>query len=279
MSNSDLDSTGKLRNAEYNLQYLEDVLCGGTGLEVRLTLPSKQWRLIEPALLGRPGTPGRGGNNNRMSLEGMIWITRTGAPWRDLPKEFGNWNTVHWRYRRWAQSGVFQRIFDVVEEDLDLKAVVVDGTFAKVHQPGAGAKKAAGPPEESADRQAIGRTRGGLTTKLMAMVDKTGRLVRFTIRSGNAAEGHELLTLLDGVLTGELIADKAYDSDPIRLALASGGTVATILTRVNRRVQHWYDPGPLPDLPPCRELFLRRQAVSSCRGPVQQAGGQLLRHG
>ncbi len=78
VSNSDLDSTGKARNAECNLQYLEDVLCGGTGLEARLTLTDKQWRLIEPALPGRPGTPGRSGNNNRMSLEGMIWITRTG---------------------------------------------------------------------------------------------------------------------------------------------------------------------------------------------------------
>ena len=143
VSNSDLDSTGKARNTEYNLQYLEDVLCGGTGLEVRLTHTDKQWRLIEPALPGRPGTPGRSGNNNRMSLEGMIWITRTGAPWRDLPKESGNWNTVHRRFRRWAQSGVFQRIFDVIGEDLDLKAVMVDGTFAKVHQHGAGAKKAA----------------------------------------------------------------------------------------------------------------------------------------
>ena len=99
-------------------------------MEARLTLTDKQWWLIEPALSGRPGTPGRSGNNNRMSLEEMIWITRTGAPWRDLPKEFGNWNTVH---RRWAQCGVSQRIFDVILEDLDLKAVMVDGTFAKVH--------------------------------------------------------------------------------------------------------------------------------------------------
>ena len=72
----------------------------------------------------------------------------------------------------------------------------------------------------------------------MAVVDKAGRLVRFTIRPGNAAEAPELTTLL----TGELIADKAYDSDPIRLALASGGIVATIPPRVNRRVQYWYDP-------------------------------------
>ena len=75
-----------------------------------------------------------------MSLEGMIWVTRTGAPWRGLAKEFGKWNTVH---RRWAQSGVFQRIFDVIMDELDLKAVMVDRTFAKVRQHGAGAKKAA----------------------------------------------------------------------------------------------------------------------------------------
>ncbi len=77
-----------------------------------------------------------------MSLEGMIWITRTGAPWRDLPKEFGNWNTVHRRFRRWMRSGVFERVFQVVEENLDLKTVMVDGTFAKARQHGAGAKKA-----------------------------------------------------------------------------------------------------------------------------------------
>ena len=94
----------------------------------------------------------------------------------------------------------------------------------------------------SAERQAIGRSRGGLTTKLMAMVDKTGRLVRFTLRPGNAAEGPELPTLLDGVLTNELIADKAFDSDLIRLSLAAHGIVATIPPRVNRRVQYWYDP-------------------------------------
>ena len=76
----------------------------------------------------------------------------------------------------------------------------------------------------------------------MAVVDKAGRLVRFTIRPGNAAEAPELTTLLDGVPTRELIADKAYDSNPIRLALASQGIVATIPPRVNRRIQYWYDP-------------------------------------
>jgi transposase len=89
----------------------------------------------------------------------MVWITRTGAPWRDLPREFGNWNTVHRRFRRWVQSGVFQRIFDVIEEELDLRAVMVDGTFAKVHQHGAGAKKA------------VARLRNRLSGRLSAVVE------------------------------------------------------------------------------------------------------------
>ena len=104
------------------------------------------------------------------------------------------------------------------------------------------AQKSGCPPDESAARQAIGRNRGGLTTKLMTVVDKAGRLVRFTIRPGNAAEAPELTTLLDGVLTDELIADKAYDSDLIRRSLASQGIAATIPPRVSLRVQNWYDP-------------------------------------
>ena len=76
----------------------------------------------------------------------------------------------------------------------------------------------------------------------MAMVDKKGRLVRFTIRPGNAAESKELATLLDGVLTNELIADKAYDGNPVRLLLASQGIVATIPPTANRLIQTWYDP-------------------------------------
>ena len=75
----------------------------------------------------------------------------------------------------------------------------------------------------------------------MALVDKSGRLVRFTIRPGNAAENHELPTLLSGVDTNEVIADKAYDTDAIRLALAASDIVATIPPKSNRREPAWYD--------------------------------------
>lgn len=75
----------------------------------------------------------------------------------------------------------------------------------------------------------------------MALVDKSGRLVRFTLRPGNAAENQELPTLLNGVHTNELIADKAYDTDAIRSALAASGIIATIPPKANRKVQYWFD--------------------------------------
>ena len=92
------------------------------------TLTDKQWEVIEPILPGRPGYPGRSGDNNRMALEGMIWICRTGSPWRDLPDEFGKWNSVHRRFRRWTIAGVFDRIFDILDE-LGLQTVMVDGSL------------------------------------------------------------------------------------------------------------------------------------------------------
>ena len=108
----------------------------------RTQLTDHQWSLIEPLLPGRTGDPGRHGEDNRKSLEGILWILRTGAPWRDLPEHFGKWGSVYQRFRRWSQAGVFDRIFDETKGDLDLRAVQVDGSYVKVHQHAAGAPKA-----------------------------------------------------------------------------------------------------------------------------------------
>ena len=109
----------------------------------RTILSDKQWEHIAPLLPGKEGDPGRTGGDNRKTLEGILWNIRTGSPWRDLPPEFGNWNTIHRRFRRWAKSGAFDRVFEATDGDLDLRSVMVDGSFAKVHQHGTGAPKEA----------------------------------------------------------------------------------------------------------------------------------------
>ena len=137
--------------------------------------------------------------------------------------------------------GVFIHIFDVLAGDIDLHSVMVDGTFAKVHQHGTGALRGNVQPAQSARQQGIGRSKGGLTTKLMAVVDKKGRLVRFTVRPGNVNEGRELPDLLGSLSIGELIADKAYDSNRIRLMLAAQNIIVTIPSTANRDVPVWYE--------------------------------------
>ena len=106
----------------------------------RLVITDRQWSLIEPHCLGKASDPGRTGRNTRMFLEGVLWIARTGSPWRDLPANFGKWNSVFIRFRGWVKAGVFERIFEAVSADPDMEFAMVDGTIVKVHRHGQGAK-------------------------------------------------------------------------------------------------------------------------------------------
>jgi transposase len=107
---------------------------------IRTVLTDAQWERIAPLLPGKKGDPGRSGDDNRRSLEGILWIVRTGAPWRDLPEYFGNWSTVWKRFRRWALKGVFEKVFKALSGEPDMEYALVDGTIVKVHRHGAGAK-------------------------------------------------------------------------------------------------------------------------------------------
>ena len=106
----------------------------------RLIITDEQWAKLEPHCRGKASDPGRTGGNNRLFLEAVLWIARTGSPWRDLPSSLGKWNTVFRRYRDWAKAGVFKRMFDAVSDEPDLEYAMVDATLVKVHRHGQGAK-------------------------------------------------------------------------------------------------------------------------------------------
>jgi transposase len=106
----------------------------------RCGLKDEQWERIAPLLPGKAGDPGRSGTDNRLFLEAVLWMVRTGAPWRDLPDLFGAWNSVVRRFRRWAQAGVFERLFQILSGDPDFEYALIDGTIIRVHQHGTGAK-------------------------------------------------------------------------------------------------------------------------------------------
>jgi len=106
----------------------------------RSVLSDAQWEQVSPLLPGKVGDPGRTGTDNRLFLEAVLWIVRTGSPWRDLPETFGNWNSVFQRFRRWALKGVFETIFKSLSGDPDFEYAMIDGAIVRVHQHGTGAK-------------------------------------------------------------------------------------------------------------------------------------------
>jgi transposase len=106
----------------------------------RLILTDAQWAMMAPHCHGKPSDPGRSGGDNRLFVEAVLWIARTGSPWRDLPAAFGKWNTVFKRFRDWVKTDVFQRLFEAASEAPDMEYAMVDATIVKVHRHGQGAK-------------------------------------------------------------------------------------------------------------------------------------------
>lgn len=107
----------------------------------RKILRNDQWERIKDLLPGKATDCGVTAKDNRLFVEAVLWIGRTGAPWRDLPPEFGNWHSTFTRFSRWSQKGVWQRVFKALSQDNDLEEVMLDSTIVRAHQHAAGAKK------------------------------------------------------------------------------------------------------------------------------------------
>jgi putative transposase len=99
----------------------------------RYEITDDNWERIEPLLPGREGDPGAHGKDNRQFLNAVIWMARTGAPWRSLPAEFGEWNSVFQRFNRWSKAGVWQRVFEAFKSS-DLRTLMLDSTIIRAHQ-------------------------------------------------------------------------------------------------------------------------------------------------
>ena len=107
----------------------------------RYALRDDQWDKIKDFLPGREGHVGGTAADNRLFVDAVIYRYRTGIPWRDLPERYGYWKAVHRRYRRWCESGVFMRVFEIMSRDADNEFVMLDATIVRAHQHSAGAQK------------------------------------------------------------------------------------------------------------------------------------------
>lgn len=106
----------------------------------RYELSNEQWRRIENLLPGKKGDPGRSGQDNRLFVNAVLWVLRSGARWSDLPERYGKWKTVHKRFTRWAENGVWERVFESLTGDPDNQYLMLDTTLVRAHQQAATGK-------------------------------------------------------------------------------------------------------------------------------------------
>jgi transposase len=106
----------------------------------RHELNDEQWLAIESLLPGREGDPGRTAENNRLFVNAVRWIAKTGAPWRDLPARFGKWNSVFQRFNRWCKQGVWRKVAEALGQDFAFDDLLLDSTVIRAHQHAAGGK-------------------------------------------------------------------------------------------------------------------------------------------
>jgi transposase len=120
----------------------------------RYELSEAQWHRIEALLPGKAGDPGRTAGDNRLFINGVLWVLRSGARWSDLPERYGKYKTVHKRFTRWARAGVWEGIFALLARDRDNEYLMIDSSIVRAHaqaatgQKGGSATRLWGVPEE-----------------------------------------------------------------------------------------------------------------------------------
>ncbi|MGK6317861.1 IS5 family transposase [Neorhizobium sp. DT-125] len=218
----------------------------------RYELSDAQWDKIALLLPGKAGDPGRTGSDNRIFVNGCLWVLRSGAHWRDLPERYGKWKTVHKRFSRWCHAGIWERVFEALTVDRNNQYLMIDSTIVRAHQQAASGK---GGPRN----QALGRSRGGLTTKIHMLADALGRPLRFIITAGQVGDITQAPALLEGQAGEAVLADKAYDGNVLREIIAAMGAEAVIPSNRSRRII----------IPHDERAYKHRNRIERCFGKMK----------
>jgi transposase len=219
----------------------------------RHEISDDNWESLRDLLPGQEGDPGATAKDNRLFVNAIMWIAKTGAPWRDLPERFGNWNSVFQRFNRWCKTGVFQTIMEKLQ-DPDLGVLLLDSTIIRAHQHAAGAEGS------SAEAEALGRSRGGFSTKIHVACDGLGKPVKIILTPGQNHDVTQGPALIANSEAKKKIADKAYDSDRFIEEIESTGAEAVIPPRNNRNEERSYD----------KEAYKERNVVERFINAIKQ---------
>jgi transposase len=173
----------------------------------------------------------------RLTLEGIFYRLRNGNIWRDLPREFGNWNKVYKRFNDWSRSGKLKSIFDILSQDADFEWKFIDGSIVKAHQHSSGARKG--------EDRGIGKSVAGNTSKIHMVTDSSGNPIDFEITEGQIHDIQLATELVERTPRSEYtVADKGYDGEYLRWVIRECGSIPVIPKKKNSRSKNKdYDRG------------------------------------
>ena len=220
-------------------------------------LPDDQWQKIVDFLRQQDGIHLGEESAGRRFVEAVLWILRSGAQWRLLPAEQGPWNSVYHRFRRWGRHRIWEKMFAFFCDDDDVKKLMGDSTVVRAHACAAGAPA---PGQALPVNQALGRSRGGFSTKIHFLVNGHGNPLRAILTPGQAADSPQIPLLFDRFSPSIAILDKAYDTDNVLAFFESQGTIPVIPPKANRVVQREYD----------RDLYKERNLIERFIGKIKQ---------
>ncbi|MBK5992483.1 IS5 family transposase [Streptomyces sp. MBT58] len=263
-------------------------------MSVRLVITDAMWDRIEPLMPADP-VRGRRWADHRRTLEAIAWKYRTCSPWRDLPDELGPFQTAHKRLIRWAVDGTWERILAALlaaADDADDIGwtVSVDSTVCRAHQHAAGAKKRGAPDRTEPDDHALGRSRGGLSTKVHLVSDSLARPLALRVTAGQAGDAPAFEIVMASIRvprTGPgrprtrpeaVLADRAYSSRAIRKHLRRRG-IRAVIPQPSDQVGHRLRRGRAGGRPPAfdAEAYKQRNAVERCINRFKQWRGLAMR--
>ena len=199
---------------------------------------------------------------HRQTVEAILYRMRTGIPWRDLPSAFGHWNTVFRRFNLWSKKGVLELIFNSLSVNSDAEWLFVDGSIVRAHQHSTGAA--------SNENEAIGKSRGGNSTKIHLVVDSGGFPVYFELSGGQVHDIKHANSLISHSPQAQyIIADKGYDSDAFREDIENSGAISMIPRRENSKKNN-------DDMDWC--LYRYRHLVENAFGKIKNYRGIATRY-
>ncbi|MFI0928356.1 IS5 family transposase [Streptomyces sp. NPDC021012] len=254
----------------------------------RHELSDAEWEFVRPLL--PVSLRGRKRRDDRRVLNGIVWKFRTGTAWRDVPDRYGPWATLHTRFRRWAADGTFDRMLRTAQAKADAAGdidwlVSVDSTVVRAHQHAAGARKG------GLRDPALGRSRGGLTSKIHLACDGRGRPLALVVTGGNTNDCTRFTDVMEAIRVPRIgpgrprvrpdhvLGDKGYSSKAIRTWLRRRGIAHTIPERADQ-ARNRARRGSRGGRPPAfdREAYKHRNVVERCFNRLKQWRGIATRY-